>query len=1657
MNNPITDSADREKAIRLVDYLTRIALLRSKVVRNVDDYQSVLWLNDVPIQKGCFTQAWGRDENHDSDIWVEIQRPNEPELPTVPDLCKDWVKIESLRNTSDLPEILPEITVLIDNPDWSEDSEQPEIIPHTKRLEDYPEVQKAWDSYVESKWLDWAADYKAWASIYKVYSQLFAIRQELNRLGEEFELILALGLLIWRSPTGQLIRRHLLVADAMLEFESNSGKFTLKPSTEGAKLRPELEMLDAQELPSNAETIAMQELNDNDDPWERNVVGGVLKALVHSFGTQGQFSDSLIATDMPFGDNPVVVYAPALILRKRSAKGLTNTLQRIREQIETGEGFLGEFRGLAEIPPMDDEHVDGVSYQKKLEFDGEVLFPKPWNEEQRLIVDKIQTTSGVLVQGPPGTGKSHTIANLICHLLATGQRILITAKTTRALEVLKELVPEELRFLCINLIDGGLGKGGSLESSVKGIHLAHDNWNQDRSSLECEKLERNLRQLREEKAKVDRRLRDIREAETQSRSLAEGAYPGTAAEIAEAVNRDRNTYKWFTDDVTEDSTCPTSDGDLRKILKALRHFTPEKRQEIELELPSALPSATQWEEFVENELNATEEENSARNGADERVADMLSSRTGTDIKNIRDAFNQFLDMRRNLMALAYSWMEEAIRDAITGNTDSWRQVLEVTKHTLTTIEPLVEAADNTELSDLTDINLRALHEAAHQLEIHLEEGGKIKWWQFPPEHVKAHLKLTKTVLVNGKQCLTLRDFSDLAKASRVRIECEKAWGFWLGRAEKSQGPYRLQMHELKRLGESLEKALSLETLTKKCRDIVRQYPAIGEPVWFDELQVETVVASCRLALAQQHKRECEREIRKIENPIASLAAKSNAHPLTSKLYHAIRERSTDRFAIIANDLRDLRDEQERVRKLDMRVSAMRQHMPKVMDELVRTCNDPSWDNRLGKIEYAWRWAYARYWVEDFISQEDTPALTRRAKQTEDEINAAIAQLAALRAWSFCFSRLTEYHRQHMEAWNQAMRRYGKGTGKHAAYNLRTAQQHLDQCYEAVPAWVMPLHRVWDAVRPAPGMFDVVIVDEASQCGIEAMPLFYLGKKILIVGDDKQISPESVGLPRDAVHGLIDSFLDDFDFKSSFNVESSIFDHGKLRYGAQHITLREHFRCMPEIIRFSDNLCYSATPLIPLRQYGPDRIAPLKRKLVNGGYRERSGHRVINRPEADEVVKKIVELCNDSTGRYDDKTMGVVVLQGTEQARLIETQLLDKLGAKEIERRRLICGNPYDFQGDERDIIFLSMVAATVNFAGDKVNFRSLTGAADERRFNVAASRAKDQMYLFHSVRRDDLSPKCLRRRLLEFFENRIPQEIAGINREELERGALQENRSIVSPPPPFESWFELDVALEIARKGYKVIPQHQVAKKRIDLVIEGGNARLAVECDGDNWHGPDQYEEDMHRQRQLERCGWVFFRVRQSAFYLNRERTLQGLWRALEERDIVPTEFISTNSPQRMTHGQKRESEFKEISRQPGPPKQNTDRLIQLRLKREKQVKAVNDHPLNQMALELLKKVGAWEDSDPPYLHSLRLLSWRLLQNPKLEDEEILGQELSRLLDLQPEKALQELLRSPDQEPTGALARLNGAKTPEQGASVLIDVVMTNLMANPMQELVDRS
>src|SRR5690606_10075732 len=113
------------------------------------------------------------------------------------------------------------------------------------------------------------------------------------------------------------------------------------------------------------------------------------------------------------------------------------------------------------------------------------------------------------------------------------------------------------------------------------------------------------------------------------------------------------------------------------------------------------------------------------------------------------------------------------------------------------------------------------------------------------------------------------------------------------------------------------------------------------------------------------------------------------------------------------------------------------------------------------------------------------------------------------------------------------------------------------------------------------------------------------------------------------------------------------------------------------------------------------------------------------------------------------------------------------------------------------------------------------------------------------------------------------------------------------PHPAFDSLFEQRVFLRIRERGYHVVPQFEVNGRRIDLVVSGAQGRLAVECDGDYWHGPEQREADLDRERELKRAGWRFWRVRESEFYFDPDAALAPLWEELERRGIRPGEVVA--------------------------------------------------------------------------------------------------------------------------------------------------------------------
>jgi very-short-patch-repair endonuclease len=494
------------------------------------------------------------------------------------------------------------------------------------------------------------------------------------------------------------------------------------------------------------------------------------------------------------------------------------------------------------------------------------------------------------------------------------------------------------------------------------------------------------------------------------------------------------------------------------------------------------------------------------------------------------------------------------------------------------------------------------------------------------------------------------------------------------------------------------------------------------------------------------------------------------------------------------------------------------------------------------------------------------ALQSKSEKLREQLRRATVGLIDKRAWSSQAHRTSSRQRQALVGWLDTIRRIGKGHGIRVSLLRAEAARKMSECRSAVPVWVMPLSRVVENFDPRITRFDVVIIDEASQSDVMALVALYLGKTVLVVGDHEQVSPSAVGQDLGIIQNLIFQYLSGIPNADLYDGQISIYDLARQSFGGA-TCLVEHFRCVPEIVQFSNMISYDWR-IKPLRDASRVRLRPHTIAYrVSGSSRDGK----INRQEALATASLLAAAIEQPEYKKNDAgqptSFGVVSLVGDDQALEIDYLLRGHLSPDRYELHRLLCGNAAQFQGDERDVIFISLV--------DTAQRGPLSLRDQElfkQRFNVAASRARDQMWIIHSLNpNNDLKADDLRRQLIEHAQD--PSRLMR---------ALEEKEQRT------QSAFEREVMKRLMAAGYRVAPQWRVGAFRIDLVVEGHGNRLAIECDGDRYYPLEKLPEDMDRQSVLERMGWIFTRIRCTEFFRNPERAMKPVIEKLQLLEISP-------------------------------------------------------------------------------------------------------------------------------------------------------------------------
>ncbi len=468
----------------------------------------------------------------------------------------------------------------------------------------------------------------------------------------------------------------------------------------------------------------------------------------------------------------------------------------------------------------------------------------------------------------------------------------------------------------------------------------------------------------------------------------------------------------------------------------------------------------------------------------------------------------------------------------------------------------------------------------------------------------------------------------------------------------------------------------------------------------------------------------------------------------------------------------------------------------------------------------------------------------------------------------------------------AQRKYGSSSAAHRAFlakELAKQKRHrplrvmLREAREAVtalkPCLLMSPLSVSQFLVPESD-FDLVVFDEASQLPTEdAVAAICRGKRLVVVGDPKQLPPTNFFAVQ---AGANTAQLDDSGEPVLEETESVLEEFQGV--GLHQAHLEWHYRSTHEsLIQFSNEKFYANRLVVfpSAASESPDH--GVRFEFVEGGQYVGSG---LNPVEA----RRIAEAVVDHFRTTPDLTLGVGTFSQRQQMAVwdeIERIRREDPSLEEFFDR----GKPEPFfvknleniQGDERDVIFLSVTYGKQADGRLRYNFGPLNRENGWRRLNVLVSRARRQMRVFSSLRAADINPSSV--------ATQGPALLADFLRY-AETGKLM--ASSTGTAADAESPFESEVGEALEDMGFLVDRQVGVGAYRIDIGVRHrdrpGSYLAGIECDGAAYHrAPCARDRDRLRQYVLEQRGWVIVRVWSTDWFRDRAGTLERLKRTLDD------------------------------------------------------------------------------------------------------------------------------------------------------------------------------
>lgn len=579
---------------------------------------------------------------------------------------------------------------------------------------------------------------------------------------------------------------------------------------------------------------------------------------------------------------------------------------------------------------------------------------------------------------------------------------------------------------------------------------------------------------------------------------------------------------------------------------------------------------------------------------------------------------------------------------------------------------------------------------------------------------------------------------------------------------------------------------------------------------------------------------------------------------------------------LATEVRDALDKISSTIRVDLASWNWTSQHDEALQTACKACNelfiDRSWWRKL-TWRFSGRQASARKKLVDSLSQLPLTNLGQR------ERILALQQWAdyqkALRASALCeaeFSQMTydsvmRHHghaestlrdcaRKVLESWGNGRPASISKRSRETLMNLRSAvttwgdqrfaseiKKYFPSIASQFPLWATTNLSVGGALPLAPGIVDLVLIDEASQCDIPSViPLLARARRACLIGDPMQLRHITKMQESEERQLLSLHRLTDLHFARFSHRQNSAYDLASGCCGdedGERTFLDVHFRCHPGIATFASDSFYGhgweiVSMGLPDRRVGLG-IAP-GLSWVDVDSRPQRGHG--SGAWSPQEVESVVSIVSRCVGNTFKGTVGVVA-PFSEQVRRIEDALRSRLPTTAWSDHRLIVDTAHGFQGDERDIMVFSLCLGPDM---PESAMRWLTQLDNKNLFNVAATRAKAAMVV---VGHASWASACGVPHIVALWKSCHPSTTV--------------QKSTVSI---YESPWEEALDAELRKHGITAVPQYRIGNRRLDLALPDPLC-IDIEVDGAAWHltaAGRRKDDDYWRDLMLESLGWTVLR-----------------------------------------------------------------------------------------------------------------------------------------------------------------------------------------------------